>query len=50
MVWPVGQPQGPAFDRAMRSREIWLEMSQKAEFFAEKTGSLHQVTGSVLAS
>ena len=41
MVWPVGQPQGPAFNRAMRSREIWLEMSQKAGFFAEKTGSLH---------
>lgn len=41
MVWPVGQPQGSAFNRAMRSREIWLEMSQKAEFFAEKTGSLH---------
>lgn len=41
MVWPVGQPQGAAFDRAMRSREIWLEMSEKAGFFAEKTGSLH---------
>ena len=41
MIWPVGQPQGPAFDRAMRSREIWLEMSQKANFFAEQTGSLH---------
>ncbi|MFC5190127.1 TIGR03364 family FAD-dependent oxidoreductase [Algoriphagus aquatilis] len=41
MVWPVGQPQGPAFDRAIRSREIWLEMSEKAGFFAEKTGSLH---------
>jgi FAD dependent oxidoreductase TIGR03364 len=41
MVWPVGQPQGAAFNRAMRSREIWLEMSQKAGFFAEKTGSLH---------
>lgn len=41
MVWPVGQPQGPSFDRAMRSQEIWLEMSQKAGFFAEKTGSLH---------
>lgn len=41
MVWPVGQPQGQPFNRAMRSREIWLEMSQKAEFFAEKTGSLH---------
>jgi len=41
MVWPVGQPHGAAFNRAMRSREIWLEMSQKAGFFAEKTGSLH---------
>lgn len=41
MIWPVGQPQGPAFERAMRSREIWLEMSEKAEFFAERTGSLH---------
>lgn len=41
MIWPVGQPQGQAFNRAMRSREIWLEMSEKAEFFAEKTGSLH---------
>lgn len=41
MIWPVGQAQGPAFDRAMRSREIWLEMSQKANFFAEQTGSLH---------
>ncbi|GAB2494998.1 TIGR03364 family FAD-dependent oxidoreductase [Algoriphagus taiwanensis] len=41
MVWPVGQPQGVTFDRAMRSRELWLEMSQKAGFFAEKTGALH---------
>jgi FAD dependent oxidoreductase TIGR03364 len=41
MIWPVGQPQGAAFERAMRSREIWLDMSEKAEFFAEKTGSLH---------
>jgi FAD dependent oxidoreductase TIGR03364 len=41
MIWPVGQPQGPAFDRAMRSRAIWLEMSEKAGFIAEQTGSLH---------
>lgn len=41
MIWPVGQAQGTGFDRAMRSREIWLEMSGKAKFFAEKTGSLH---------
>ncbi|MDF2157254.1 TIGR03364 family FAD-dependent oxidoreductase [Algoriphagus sp. CAU 1675] len=43
MVWPIGQAQGPTFMRAMRSREIWLELSQKAGFFAEQTGSLHLV-------
>jgi FAD dependent oxidoreductase TIGR03364 len=41
MVWPVGQPQGTTFERAMRSRAIWLEMSEKAKFWAEETGSLH---------
>lgn len=41
MVWPVGQAQGKGFARAMRSRDIWLEMSQKAGFFAEQTGALH---------
>ena len=41
MVWPVGQAQGKTYDRAIRSREIWLEMSQKADFYAEQTGALH---------
>lgn len=41
MIWPVGQAQGIGYDRAIRSREIWLEMSQKANFLAEQTGSLH---------
>lgn len=41
MIWPIGQAQGPAYQRAKRAREIWIDMSQKAEFFAEKTGSLH---------
>jgi FAD dependent oxidoreductase TIGR03364 len=41
MIWPVGQAQGLGYNRATRSREIWLEMSQKANFFAEQTGSLH---------
>lgn len=41
MVWPVGQAQGKTYDRAIRSREIWLEMSQKAGFYAEQTGALH---------
>ncbi len=41
MLWPVGQPEGPLYKRAMRSREIWLELQGKAGFWAEKTGSLH---------
>lgn len=41
MIWPVGQPQGASYKRAIRSRDIWLEMSKKADFFAEQTGSLH---------
>ena len=41
MIWPVGQAQGPTFERAMRSRAIWLEMSKKAKFWVEETGSLH---------
>ena len=24
LIWPVGQPAGPALDRALRSREVWL--------------------------
>ena len=41
MIWPIGQPQGVSYDRAIRSREIWLEMSKKAGFWAEETGALH---------
>jgi D-hydroxyproline dehydrogenase subunit beta len=39
MVWPVGQPL-ETFDRAMRARETWLELAQKAGFWAAKTGAL----------
>ena len=41
MIWPVGQPSGVMYRRAMRSREIWLDLAEKASFWAEKTGSLH---------
>ncbi|WP_236973761.1 TIGR03364 family FAD-dependent oxidoreductase [Membranihabitans maritimus] len=41
MIWPVGQPLGNLYDRAMRSREIWLDLSRKAGFWSEETGSLH---------
>lgn len=40
MVWPVGQP-AETFTRAMRAREVWLELAQKAGFWAKADGSLH---------
>jgi glycine/D-amino acid oxidase-like deaminating enzyme len=28
MLWPVGQPDGPLYNRAKRSKEIWIECLQ----------------------
>jgi D-hydroxyproline dehydrogenase subunit beta len=39
-VWPVGKT-GALFARAMKSREIWLEVSKGANFFCRENGSLH---------
>lgn len=41
MVWPIGQPAGRAFARAMRSREIYLRLSAEAGFWADPLGSVH---------
>jgi len=41
MVWPIGQPVGLLLNRALRSREIWLEVADKAGFTADPCGSLH---------
>lgn len=41
LIWPIGQPAGKLFNRAMRSREIWLELSEKAGFWALNNGSIH---------
>ena len=41
MVWPIGQPEGYLYERAMNSRVIWLELSQKANFWASESGSIH---------
>jgi len=41
MVWPIGQPIGLRLDRALRSREIWVEVAAKAGFHADQCGSLH---------
>ena len=41
LVWPVGQPAGPLYERALRSREIWREVAAGAGFWCADTGSLH---------
>lgn len=41
MLWPVGQPDGPLYERAMRSRSIWKQVLNDANLWHEETGSLH---------
>lgn len=40
LVWPIGQAAGENLDRALRSREIWLEMGEKAGISVAQNGSL----------
>jgi D-hydroxyproline dehydrogenase subunit beta len=41
MIWPIGQAAGELFDRAMRSREVWLDLRDKAGLWLRESGSLH---------
>jgi FAD dependent oxidoreductase TIGR03364 len=41
MIWPIGQPTGPLFDRAMLSRSIWKEICTEANIWHDEVGSLH---------
>ncbi|KMW69857.1 oxidoreductase, partial [Limnoraphis robusta CS-951] len=41
MIWPIGQPQGLLLNRALKSREIWLEIADKAGLKTDCCGSLH---------
>jgi len=41
MVWPIGQPAGELHQLAMRSRELWLELSREANIWCNPCGSLH---------
>ena len=41
MVWPIGQPAGKMYDRAVRSRNIWKEIAPRVDFWHECAGSLH---------
>lgn len=41
LVWPIGQKDGPLFERTMKSREKWIDVSKKAGFWCRENGSLH---------
>jgi FAD dependent oxidoreductase TIGR03364 len=41
MIWPVGQPDGIMYERAMLSRSIWKEVCEDAGIWYENKGSLH---------
>lgn len=41
MVWPVGQPDGKMYARAMLSKSIWKQVCTEANLWFEETGSLH---------
>jgi FAD dependent oxidoreductase TIGR03364 len=41
MVWPIGQPTGELYERALQSRSIWKEFSDDGAFWSDAVGSLH---------
>ncbi|MBI2282621.1 MAG: TIGR03364 family FAD-dependent oxidoreductase [Bacteroidetes bacterium] len=44
MVWPIGQPDGKLYNRALRSRQIWKEIADSIGLWYEEAGSLHVAT------
>src|ERR1700733_7579977 len=41
MVWPIGQPAGALYERAILSRSIWKEICTEANIWHDEVGSLH---------
>ena len=41
MIWPIGQAPGLIHQRALRTRQIWLDLAPKADIWLAQTGSLH---------
>lgn len=40
MIWPIGQPSGILYERAMLSRNIWKTICKEADIWHAETGSL----------
>lgn len=43
LLWPIGQQPGVGFERALRSRQHWMEIAKEAGFWLTQNGSLHVV-------
>lgn len=41
MVWPIGQPAGNLYERALRSKSIWQSVCNEAGIWYNNTGSVH---------
>lgn len=41
MIWPVGQPDGTLYNRALRSKMIWKDIADSIGLWYNETGSLH---------
>lgn len=41
MIWPIGQPNGKLYERALRSKSIWKKVCDEADLWYNETGSLH---------
>jgi FAD dependent oxidoreductase TIGR03364 len=41
MIWPVGQPSGKLYERALQSRSIWKTICTEANIWFSEAGSIH---------
>ncbi|MES2647437.1 MAG: TIGR03364 family FAD-dependent oxidoreductase [Bacteroidota bacterium] len=41
MLWPIGQPDGYLYERAINSRSIWQQVLNDAHLWYDEVGSLH---------
>ncbi|KAA0989823.1 TIGR03364 family FAD-dependent oxidoreductase [Dyadobacter aurulentus] len=41
MVWPIGQPEGELYERALHAKSIWKEVLAGAKCWSQEAGSLH---------
>jgi FAD dependent oxidoreductase TIGR03364 len=41
MIWPIGQPAGAMYERALQSKSIWKSICREANLWHHECGSIH---------